>query len=222
MALKILLALTLAALACGSPVSGQTGAPGLLSLEQNVPSLQNLQQNLPSLDSLRQSFPSMPNMQNLGQNLPNMQDFRQNLPNIPNMQSLPRLPGSQYMNDFGAATADGISRYFAPDGPIQPAITAVGGLPMRGAEMLNQGITQISSGANTMARRMAQSGSRNGQIAMPGMDSIRSNMPGPLAAIGDVMQDTIRGKNNFIRGQAESAVQSGERQRQSIQQGLRQ
>lgn len=130
------------------------------------------------------------------------------------------FPGAQTAAGVLAASTDGLSRYLAPDGPIQPGITMIGGLPMRGVELANNGITGISSslrsGAQSMARAAGQS-----DTSMPGMQALASAMPAQVAQLGNMMQSAIRSKNNFIRGQAESGIQAGTRLSQMMQNGLR-
>lgn len=130
------------------------------------------------------------------------------------------IPGAKTATDVLAASTDGVSRYLAPDGPIQPAITAIGGLPMRGAELANKGITQISSGLNSGAQSLSRSAGSDGQIRMPGLDALESSMPASIASLGGMMHGAIQQKNNFIRGQAEKGVQAGERLRSMMQNGL--
>lgn len=133
---------------------------------------------------------------------------------------LSRLPGGQTSAAFLASSADGLSRYLAPDGPIQPGISAIMGLPMRGGELINRGITQISSRMDNGAQSLSQAAGQNGQIQMPGMEALESSMPASIASLGDSMHSMIRSKNNFIRGQAEAGIQAGNRLGQMMRQGL--
>lgn len=131
------------------------------------------------------------------------------------------IPGAQTASGVIASSLDGASRYFAPDGPIQPAITAIGGAPLRGAELLNNGITHISSGLRNGAQASSRAaGGDPENIRMPGMQALESSMPQSIASLGSAMQGMIRSKNNFIRGQAERGVQAGERLRKAMEQGL--
>lgn len=132
------------------------------------------------------------------------------------------IPGASTATQIMASSVDGMSRYFAPDGPIQPAITAIGGLPMRGTEYINRGITSMSSGLNRGAQGLSRSAGNNGNVQMPGMQSIRSMMPDQVGSLGSMMRSAIQGKNGFIRGQAESGVQAGDRLRSMMQNGLQQ
>lgn len=133
---------------------------------------------------------------------------------------LSNIPGAQTATGIMASSVDGMSRYFAPDGPIQPALTAIGALPLRGTELINNGITRISSGLNSGAQSLSRSAGNDGSIRMPGMETIRQSMPISLATMGSMMRSAIQGKNSFIRGQAEAGVQSGERLRSMMQKGL--
>lgn len=143
------------------------------------------------------------------------------LASLANSQALGSIPGAQTASGVIASTLDGASRYFAPDGPIQPAITAIGGAPMRGAEMLNGGITYISSGLRNGAQASSRAaGGDPENIRMPGMEALESSMPASFAQLGSAIHSGIRAKNNFIRGQAERGVQAGERLRKAMEQGL--
>lgn len=133
---------------------------------------------------------------------------------------LANVPGGQTAAAALASASDGMSRYLAPDGPIQPALTAIGGLPVRGAELANKGITSISSGFNRGAQSLSRSAGQGGQIRMPGLQTLESSMPASFAQLGQTLQGAIRSKNNFIRGQAEAGVAAGERLRNMMQQGL--
>lgn len=130
------------------------------------------------------------------------------------------IPGGQTASAALASSADGMSRYLAPDGPIQPAITAIGGLPVRGAELVNNGISRISSGLDNGAQSLSHTAGQGGQIRMPGMDALESSMPVSIANIGNMMHGAIQQKNRFIAGQAEAGVQAGERLRSMMQNGL--
>lgn len=134
--------------------------------------------------------------------------------------AMANIPGAQTASAALASSADGMSRYLAPDGPIQPGIAAIGTLPVRGAEMLNKGITRISSGLDSGAQRMSHAAGQNGNIRMPGMDALESAMPASFASLGGMMQGAIQQKNKFIAGQAEAGIQAGERMRTMMQQGL--
>lgn len=130
------------------------------------------------------------------------------------------IPGAQTASAFMASASDGMSRYLAPNGPIQPAITAISGLPLRAGEMVNGGITSISSGFNNGGQRMSQAAGQGGQIRMPGMDTAASMMPGPISSLGGALQGMIQSKNRFIMGQAERGVEAANRMGQNMQQGL--
>jgi len=134
--------------------------------------------------------------------------------------SLGSIPGAQTAAGMLASASDGMSRYLAPNGPIQPAITAIGGLPLRAGELANSGITSISSGFNRGARRLSQAAGQGGQIRMPGLDTAASMMPASFARIGDSVQGMIRSKNNFIMGQAERGIEAASRMGQAMRQGL--
>lgn len=129
------------------------------------------------------------------------------------------FPGAQTTAGVLAASTDGLSRYLAPDGPIQPGITMIGGLPMRGVELANNGITSISSGLQSGAKSMARAAGQS-DASMPGMQALGSVMPAQMGQLGNMMQSAIRSKNNFIRGQAESGIQAGNRLGQMMRNGL--
>lgn len=130
------------------------------------------------------------------------------------------LPGAKTAAGVLSATLDGGQRYLAPDGPIQPAITAIGGLPMRGSELANRGISQISSGLGSGARRISEAAGNGGSVEMPGLAAMESMMPASIAQLGSGMQGMIKQKNNMIRGQAEAAIASANRQGQMIREGF--
>lgn len=134
--------------------------------------------------------------------------------------SLANIPGAQTATGIMASSVDGMSRYLAPDGPIQPALTAIGALPLRGTEMINNGITRVSSGLNNGAQSLSRSAGNDGTIRMPGMESIRQSMPTSLTNLGGMMRSAIQSKNRFIMGQAEAGVQAGDRLRSMMQNGL--
>lgn len=130
------------------------------------------------------------------------------------------IPGGQTAAGVISATLDGGQQYFAPDGPIQPAITAIGGLPIRATEMANQGISRISSGLGSGARRISEAAGNGGSVNMPGMEAMESMMPASIAQLGGGMRDMIRQKNNMIRSQAEAAISSANRQGEMIRHGF--
>lgn len=130
------------------------------------------------------------------------------------------IPGGQTASAALASSADGMSRYLAPDGPIQPAITAIGTLPVRGAEQINNGISRISSGLDNGAQSLSRTAGQDGNIRMPGMDALESSMPASFASLGNMMHGAIQQKNKFIANQAEAGVQAGERLRSMMQNGL--
>lgn len=131
-------------------------------------------------------------------------------------QGLQTIIGGQTAAAALASSANGISRYLAPDGPIQPALTAIGGLPLRGVEYANRGISSISSGFGSGAQSLASAAGQP-SIRMPGMDALESSMPVSIANLGNMGMGMIRQKNNFIRGQAERGVAAGERLRDMFQ-----
>lgn len=135
-------------------------------------------------------------------------------------ETLANIPGGQTAAAALASSADGMSRYLAPDGPIQPAITAIGGLPIRAAEQLNRGVSQISLSLDNGAQSLSHSAGQGGAIKMPAREFIASGMPDSLTSMGNMISNGIASKNSFIAGQAESAVQAGERLRQRMQGGL--
>lgn len=137
-----------------------------------------------------------------------------------NGQSLASVPGAKTATGALASSVDGMSRYLAPDGPIQPAITAIGGLPMRAAEQLNNGVGQISLGLDRGAQSLSRSAGNDGTIRMPGMDALESSMPASVAGLGTMMHGMIQSKNQFIAGQAERGVQAGERLRSMMAGGI--
>lgn len=130
------------------------------------------------------------------------------------------IPGGQTAAAALASSVDGMSRYLAPDGPIQPALTAIGGLPVRAVEQVNRGIGQISLGLDSGAQSLSHTAGQGGQIKMPGVDTIVSGMPSSLTSLGNMMSSAVAQKNLFIAGQAESGVQAGERLRSMMQGGL--
>jgi len=134
--------------------------------------------------------------------------------------ALASIPGAGTATGILASSVDGMSRYLAPDGPIQPALTAIGGLPVRGIEMANLGISRISSGLHSGAEGISRAGGNGGNIRMPGMDALESAMPASIASLGGMMHGAIQQKNKFIMGQAERGVQAGERLRSMMQNGL--
>ena len=136
------------------------------------------------------------------------------------MPSLSSLPGAQTASGVMTAATDGMSRYLAPNGPIQPAITAISGLPMRAGELVNGGMTRISSGLNRGAQRMSQAAGQGGQIRMPGLQRAASYVPSQLGQFGSALQGAIRSKNNFIMGQAQSGVSAADRMGANMRQGL--
>lgn len=76
-----------------------------------------------------------------------------------------------------AAGAGGMRRYLGPDGPIQNGVSAIGGLPMRGGELINRGLSGVSNGFGSVSDRARQmaNGARN--IPVPSMDSVRNLVP---------------------------------------------
>lgn len=126
---------------------------------------------------------------------------------------------AQTVTGILATSADGVSRYLAPDGPIQPALTAIGGLPIRAVELANSGITQVSSGMDSMAHSIARAGG-NEQIAMPGLAALQSVMPSPVGQLGNMASSMIQTKNRLIMGQAEAGIDAGNRLRTAMEQGL--
>lgn len=130
------------------------------------------------------------------------------------------VPGAATLTGVLASSTDGMSRYLAKDGPIQPAITAIGGLPMRGVEYLNLGINSVSNGLNNGAQGMARAAGHEGDVSMPGMAPLRSIMPESAGTLGSMMHGAIRGKNLFIAGQADAGVQAGVRLGEMMQGAL--
>lgn len=130
------------------------------------------------------------------------------------------IPGGQTASAALASSADGLSRYLAPDGPIQPAITAIGTLPVRAVERINNGISRISSGLDDGAQSLSNAAGQEGNIRMPGMDALESSMPASFASLGNMMHGAIQQKNKFIAGQAEAGVQAGEHLRSMMENGL--
>lgn len=130
------------------------------------------------------------------------------------------IPGGKTAAGVLSATLDGGKQYLAPDGPIQPAITAIGGVPMRGTEMANRGISRIASGLGTGAQRISEAAGNGGNVDMPGMQAMESMMPASIAQMGSGLHSMIQQKNNMIRGQAEAAIQSANRQGQMIRKGF--
>lgn len=130
------------------------------------------------------------------------------------------IPGGQTASAALASSVDGMSRYLAPDGPIQPALTAIGTLPVRAVEQVNKGISQISLGLDRGAQSLSHTAGQGGQIKMPGVDTIASGMPTSLTSLGNMMSSAVAQKNLFIAGQAESGIQAGERLRSMMQGGL--
>lgn len=135
--------------------------------------------------------------------------------------TLANIPGAKTATGILASSADGMSRYLAPDGPIQPALTAIGGLPLRGIELANNGITRISQGFDNGAQSLSRSAGNDGTIRMPGMDAMESAVPASFAQLGGMMQGAIKQKNKFIMGQAEKGIQAGERLKNMMQSGLK-
>lgn len=133
--------------------------------------------------------------------------------------SLSSVPGTQTAAGILASSSDGLSRYLAPDGPIQPGITAIGTLPVRGAELANNGITRISSGFGSGARSLANAANR-ADTSMPGLQALESAMPASFAQLGSMMQGAISKKNSFIRGQAEAGIEAGNRLGSMMKNGL--
>lgn len=122
-----------------------------------------------------------------------------------------QVPGGSTIARMMAASTDGVSRYFARDGPIQPAIAAIGGLPMRAAELTNRGISRMSDAMASGAQRMSRSAGDSGNSRMPGMAYIERNAPAPISRMTSMMQQGVRTKNQYIMGQAEAGIQSGNR-----------
>ncbi|KAG9508657.1 Calcipressin-2 [Fragariocoptes setiger] len=113
-----------------------------------------------------------------------------------------------------SATADGGSRYFAPDGPIQPALTAIAGAPMRLTELANSGITQLSNGLNTISHRAG-----HGEVKqMPGLSAL-SSMSSSLSSVKDALHSMIQQKNRAIMEQAHRGIESADRLRSSMDKG---
>lgn len=135
--------------------------------------------------------------------------------------SLSMIPGAQTASGVIASTLDGTSRYLAQDGPIQPAITAIGGLPLRAVEGLNNGITHISSGLRNGAQASARAAGGDDQnIRMPGMAALESSMPASFASIGNQMHGAIQAKNKWIMGQADRGIQAGQRLGKMMHNGM--
>lgn len=121
-----------------------------------------------------------------------------------------QVPGVKTAADTMAASADGLSRYLARDGPIQPAITAIGGLPMRAGELINRGISRLSDGFGSGARSVANRAG-SGEIKMPGMETLRNLAPAPVASMGSMIRQGISYKNGAIMNQAREGIAAGER-----------
>lgn len=130
-----------------------------------------------------------------------------------NQFSFSNIPGAKTATRVVAASSDAMSQYLARDGPIQPAITAIGSLPVRAVEMANIGISKASDALASGAQSMSRSAGDNGQVRMPGLDTLESNMPASIANIGSMMRQGIAKKNQFIMGQAQAGIQAGDRLR---------
>jgi hypothetical protein len=129
----------------------------------------------------------------------------------PDTDILSRIPGGRTAAGILSSSANGMSRYFAQDGPIQPALTAIGTVPVRVTEPINRGITRISSGLNNQAQRLSRAAGQNGQISMPGLQTAESHMPESIASLGQAAQNMIGRKNRWIMNQAERGVESANR-----------
>lgn len=127
------------------------------------------------------------------------------------------LPGAKTAAGVMASSLDGMSRYLARDGPIQPAIPAITGLATRGAEQLNKGISRISDALASGAQSMSRSAGNDGTIRMPGLDAMESHMPASFAQFGSMISQGISKKNQFIMGQAQAGIEAGERMKNMMQ-----
>lgn len=132
----------------------------------------------------------------------------------------PDIPGLRTAAGVLASSSDGMSRYIAPDGPIQPALTAIGGLPILATEQLNQGLSRASLSLHNQAQNLANSAGGNGQVSMPGMESLRNAMPSPIRSLGNQLRSGISAKNNYIRGQADRGIEAGQRLRTHMDGGI--
>lgn len=122
-----------------------------------------------------------------------------------------QIPGAKTATGVIASTTNGASRFLARDGPIQPAITAIGGLPLRAAETVNRGISSASDAMSNGAQSMARRAGNDGTIKMPGMQTIRDNMPQQMSSVGDAISSAFSYKNDVIRNQAQRAIEAGNR-----------
>lgn len=124
----------------------------------------------------------------------------------PNQLPIPGLGG---VSNMLSASAGGMSRYFAGNGPIQPALTAIGGLPLRATEYVNSGLTTLSNGLQSGSNAFRRG---DGSILPQYLSQQMSQMtPSFAGQLGNQMRSGIASKNNFIRGQAQRAVDAGNR-----------
>lgn len=119
-----------------------------------------------------------------------------------------------------SASVDGMSRYIAPDGPIQPALSAISSLPIRGMEYMNRGLSYASLGLQNRAQNLAKSAYDDGQVRMPGMESLRQSMPSYMQSLTSQLQSGIRAKNGFIWTQAERGHEASKRMNDLMKGGL--
>lgn len=131
--------------------------------------------------------------------------------------TLALIPGGQRAAGALALGADGLAQYFAANGPIQPAITAIGGLPLRGAELVNGAINWASNGLDRSAASLSRAAGSASQIRMPTLDALPGAVPALFEPLAEGTKNAIRGKNSFIMSQASSAQQAAQRLMQAHQ-----